>query len=166
MHYHLNLIPQQEMTKFEKFEKKTRFAKLQNFRQLYKSVGELFTIFSKFAKYYLPKRITSEIFSDFKRKKLHFSEEVYVRSTNFNWRFKPIREMFRFFPKYIDIYLLRRMTSEIFSRFRETFWLLLLLILLLLAAINRAVVVGNGTYPNLTLPFLPILPHLTSPYLT
>ena len=85
-----------------------------------------------------------------------------VRRTNFNGRFKPIREIFRFFPKYNDIYLLRRMTSEIFSRFRENFWLLLLL----LAAINRAVVVGNGTYPNLTLPFLPTLPYLTLPYLT
>ena len=83
---------------------------------------------------------------------------------NFNWIFIPIGEIFRFFPKYNDIYLLRRMTSEIFSRFRENFWLLLLL--LILAAINRAVVVGNGTYPNLTLPFLPTLPYLTSPYLT
>ena len=40
-----------------------------------------------------------------------------------------------------------------------------LLLLLLLSTINRAVVVGNGTYPNLTLPFLPSLPHLTSPFL-
>ena len=87
----------------------------------------------------------SEIFSDFQRKHLHFPEGVYVRTTNFNWRFKPIREIFRFFPKYNDIYLLRHMTSEIFSRFRENFWLLLLLLLLLLAAINRAEVVGNGT---------------------
>ena len=83
----------------------------------------------------------SEIFSDFQRKQLHFPEGVYVRTTNFNWRFKPIREIFRFFPKYNDIYLLWRMTSEIFSRFRENFWLLLIL----LAAINRAEVVGNGT---------------------
>ena len=38
------------------------------------------------------------------------------------------------------------MISEIFSGFGETFWLLLLLLLiLLLAAINVAVVVGNGT---------------------
>ena len=96
-------------------------------------MGALFTIFSKFAKYYLLKCITSEIFRDFKRNKLHFSEGVYVRRTNFNWRFKPIREIFRFFPKYNDIYLLWRMTSEIFSRFRENFWLLLLLILLLAA---------------------------------
>ena len=62
------------------------------------------------------------------------------------------------------------MTSEIFSRFKEPFGvllllLLLILILLLLRAINVAVVVGNGTYPNLTLPFLPSLPHLTSPFL-
>ena len=94
---------------------------------------------------------------------------MFVRR-NFRWRFKPIREIFRFFPKYNDIYLLRRMTSEIFSRFKETcgvlLLLLLLLILLLLRAINVAVVVGNGTYPNLTLPFLPTLPYLTSPYLT
>ena len=63
------------------------------------------------------------------------------------------------------------MTSEIFSRFKETcgvllLLLLLILILLLLRAINVAVVVGNGTYPNLTLPFLPTLPYLTSPYHT
>ena len=31
------------------------------------------------------------------------------------------------------------------------------------ATINVAIVVGNGTYPNLTLPFLP---DMTSPYLT
>ena len=61
------------------------------------------------------------------------------------------------------------MTSEIFSRFKETcgvlllLLLLLILILLLLRAINVAVVIGNGTYPNLTLPFLP---YLTSPYHT
>ena len=67
MHSHLNLIPPYKITKFEKFVKKTRFAKLQNFRYLYKPVEELFSIFSKFAKYYLPKCITSEIFSDFKR---------------------------------------------------------------------------------------------------
>ena len=125
-------------------------------------MGALFTIFSKFAKYYLLKCITSEIFRDFKQNKLHFSEGVYVRRTNFNWRFKPIGEIFRFFPKYNDIYLLWRMTSEIFSRFRENFWLLLLF---LLAAINPAEVVGNGTQLYLTLPFLPSLPHLTSPFL-
>ena len=55
------------------------------------------------------------------------------------------------------------MTSEIFSRFKEPFGVLLLLLLLililLLRAINVAVVVGNGTYPNLTLPFLPTLPY-------
>ena len=91
---------------------------------------------------------------------MHFFEGVYVRRTNLNWSFKPIREIFRFFPKYNDIYLLRRMTSEIFSRFKETCGVLLLL--LLLRAINVAVVVGNGTYPILTLPFLPTLPHLTA----
>ena len=74
---------------------------------------------------------------------------MFVRR-NFRWHFKPIGEIFRFFPKYNDIYLLWRMTSEIFSRFRENFWLLLLLLillllLLLLAAINRVEVVGNGT---------------------
>ena len=54
------------------------------------------------------------------------------------------------------------MISEIFSGFGEPFWLLLLLrLLLLLAAINVAVVVGNGTYPNLTFPTYPTLPYLT-----
>ena len=81
---------------------------------------------------------------------------------NFKWIFIPIIELSGFFPKYNHIYFSCLTNAEIFSRFAEPFWLLLLL----LAAINRAVVVGNGTYPNLTLPFLPILPHLTSPYLT
>ena len=41
---------------------------------------------------------------------------MFVRR-NFRWRFKPIGEIFRFFPKYNDIYLLRRMIFEIFSAF-------------------------------------------------
>ena len=66
--------------------------------------------------------MTSEIFSDFERKKQHFFEGVYVRRTNFKWRFKPIREIFRFFPKYNDIYLVWRMTSEIFRAFGRKKW--------------------------------------------
>ena len=110
-----------------KIREKKSYAKLKNFRQLYIPVGDLFTIFSKLAKCFLPNCITSEIFSYFKRTNFYFFEGVDVRRTNFKWRFKPIGEIFRFFPKYNDIYLLRLMSSEIFSRFRENFWLLLLL---------------------------------------
>ena len=41
----------------------------QNFRWLYKPIGELFRKITKFAKYYLPQCIITEIFIEFKRKK-------------------------------------------------------------------------------------------------
>ena len=48
---------------------------------------------------------------------MYFFEGVYVRRKNLNWGFKPIGEIFRFFPKYNDIYLPGRKTSEIFKAF-------------------------------------------------
>ena len=50
------------------FFKKSLFVG-QTFRWLYKTIGELFRNMTKFAKYYYPSCIISEIFSAFKRKK-------------------------------------------------------------------------------------------------
>ena len=53
---------------------------------------------------------------------MYFFEGVYVRRKNLNWGFKPIGEIFRFFPKYNDIYLPGRKTSEIFRAFERKKW--------------------------------------------
>ena len=58
--------------------------------------------------------ITSEISSHFNRKMLYFFDGVYVSRTNLNWRFKPIREYFTFFPIYTDIYLPFLTSIELF----------------------------------------------------
>ena len=51
-----------------------------------------------------------------------FSKGVYVRETKFQMAFQTHRRMFKFFPKYNDIYLPQCIVSEIFSAFGRKKW--------------------------------------------
>ena len=60
---------------------------------------------------------------------MHFFEGVHVRRTHFRWPYKPIRELFEFFSKYKNINFSCLTNSEIFSEFKEPFFVLILLLL-------------------------------------
>ena len=122
MHDHLNFIPQFVITQFEKLENIT-FSKTQKIKMaLYTHRRVVYNIFQNLENIIYPYTQPLKFWAKFSEKNYTFSEEGYVRGTNFRWLYKPIGELFAIISKFEKYYLPLCMTSEIFSRFKRKKW--------------------------------------------